>query len=36
VQEISRTGFARLANGAEILANAESLEAHRSAVRIRR
>ena len=36
VQEISRTGFARLANGAEILANAERLEAHRSAVRIRR
>ena len=36
VQEISRSGFARLANGAEILADAESLPAHRQAVRIRR
>jgi histidinol dehydrogenase len=36
VQEISRSGFARLADGAEILANAENLEAHRNAVRIRR
>lgn len=36
VQEISRKGFARLADGAEILAAAESLEAHYHAVRIRR
>ena len=36
VQEISRSGFARLADGAEILAAAESLLAHRLAVRIRR
>jgi histidinol dehydrogenase len=36
VQEISRIGFASLADGAEMLASAESLEAHRNAVRIRR
>ena len=36
VQEISCSGFARLAGGAEILAAAESLPAHREAVRIRR
>ena len=36
VQEISRVGSARLAAGAEILASAEALEAHRHAVRIRR
>jgi len=36
VQTISRSGFARLADGAEILAAAESMPAHRQAVRIRR
>ena len=36
VQKISRRGFKRLANGAETLAAAESLQAHRYAVRIRR
>jgi histidinol dehydrogenase len=36
VQKISRRGFARLADGAETLAAAESLEAHGHAVRIRR
>jgi len=36
VQEISRIGFASLADGAEMLASAESMEAHRNAVRIRR
>jgi len=36
VQTISRTGFVRLADGAETLAATESLEAHRNAVRIRR
>ena len=36
LQEISRSGFRRLADGAEVLASAESLEAHRNAVRIRR
>ena len=36
VQEISRRGFARLATGAEILANAECLPAHYNAVGIRR
>jgi histidinol dehydrogenase len=36
VQEISRVGLARLAAGAETLASAEALEAHRNAVRIRR
>jgi len=36
VQNISRTGFARLASGAEVLATAEGLEAHCNAVRIRR
>jgi histidinol dehydrogenase len=36
VQEISRKGFASLASGAEILASAESLQAHYNAVRIRR
>jgi histidinol dehydrogenase len=36
VQEISRKGFARLADGAEAFASAETLEAHRNAVRIRR
>jgi histidinol dehydrogenase len=36
VQEISRSGFSRLADGAEIIAQAENLEAHRNAVRIRR
>ena len=36
VQEISRSGFARLADSAEMLAEAEGLLAHRNAVRIRR
>jgi histidinol dehydrogenase len=36
VQTISRRGFAGLADGAEILASAEALEAHRNAVRVRR
>ena len=36
VQEISRRGLAGLADGAEILAAAEGLPAHRAAVRIRR
>jgi histidinol dehydrogenase len=36
LQDISRSGFRRLADGAEVLASAESLEAHRNAVRIRR
>lgn len=36
VQEISRAGLARLADGAEIFATVESLPAHRNAVRIRR
>jgi histidinol dehydrogenase len=36
VQQISRRGFRRLADGAETLAAAESLEAHGHAVRIRR
>lgn len=36
VQEISHRGFARLADGAEQLARAESLRAHENAVRIRR
>jgi histidinol dehydrogenase len=36
VQKISRRGFARLAAGAETLAAAECLQAHRHAVRIRR
>ncbi len=36
VQTISRGGFARLADGAEIMAEAEGLLAHRNAVRIRR
>ena len=36
VQKVSRRGFARLANGAETLAAAESLQAHSHAVRIRR
>jgi histidinol dehydrogenase len=36
VQKISRRGFKGLANGAETLAAAESLQAHRHAVRIRR
>jgi histidinol dehydrogenase len=36
IQNISRGGFARLADGAEVFAAAESLEAHRNAVRIRR
>jgi len=36
VQEISEKGFERLSDGAGILAAAESFEAHRNAVRIRR
>jgi histidinol dehydrogenase len=36
VQRISREGFARLADGAEVFAAAEGLEAHANAVRIRR
>ena len=36
VQEISRRGFSRLADGAETLAAAEALPAHGRAVRIRR
>jgi histidinol dehydrogenase len=36
VQEISRSGFNRLADAAETLAEAEGLLAHRNAVRIRR
>ena len=36
VQEISRNGFARLAEGAETFASAENLPAHFNAVRIRR
>src|SRR5215467_1740646 len=36
VQEISRNGFARLADGAETFASAENLPAHFNAVRIRR
>jgi histidinol dehydrogenase len=36
VQEISRNGFARLADGAETFASAENLSAHFNAVRIRR
>jgi histidinol dehydrogenase len=35
VQEISRNGFARLADGAETFASAENLPAHFNAVRIR-
>jgi histidinol dehydrogenase len=35
-QEISRSGFARLASGAETFATAENLPAHYNAVRIRR
>jgi len=36
VQEISRRGFAHLADGAEAFATAENLQAHYNAVRIRR
>lgn len=36
VQTISRRGLSRLADGAEVLASVEALQAHRNAVRIRR
>jgi histidinol dehydrogenase len=36
VQEISRAGFLRLAEGAEVLASTEGLLAHRNAVSVRR
>jgi histidinol dehydrogenase len=36
VQQINRTGFARLADDVQILANAEGLQAHASAIEVRR
>jgi histidinol dehydrogenase len=36
VQQINRTGFARLANDVQLLANAEGLQAHANAIEVRR
>jgi histidinol dehydrogenase len=36
LQQINRTGFARLANDVQLLANAEGLQAHSNAIEIRR
>jgi histidinol dehydrogenase len=36
VQQINRSGFARLANDVQLLANAEDLQAHSNAIEVRR
>ena len=36
VQQINRTGFARLADDVQLLANAEGLQAHANAIEVRR